>query len=175
MVNLKVLVMYARSLEFTQATSSSDVPWLATIDLATQFHIATGGEISVSLSTGIGYSLGTTDSAIVTITDVKNDEVPTVAVLFKNDTTEIPEGTAIEVEITATDDYPPTEINPITVFIDVRQTVGDYIAFRVPRSIVLTSVSESFTISTIDDSLKKEMVRSWLKFPDKIHCLILIQ
>ena len=29
------------SLEFTRATSSSDDRWLATIDLATQFHIAT--------------------------------------------------------------------------------------------------------------------------------------
>ena len=60
------------SLEFKQADSSpgSTDPWLATISLETQGHDGMGGTISVVLGSGTGYTVGTPNTATITVTEV---------------------------------------------------------------------------------------------------------
>ena len=139
------------SLRFTQADSSpgSTDPWLATIRIATQGHDAEGGTISVVLGSGTGYSVGASDTAIITVTDV-GVPVPLVSISLIDETiTSINEGDTIMTQLSVT----PIPTNPIQVSISVDQGGNDYIAFRVPRVVAMTSSTQPLNIRTHDDTI----------------------
>ena len=50
----------------------------------------------------------------------------------------------------------PTEIRPVRVFISVDQNGSDFIAFRIPRLVEMTSNSANFRIRTLDDGRDEE-------------------
>ena len=142
------------SLEFKQADSSpgSTDPWLATISLETQGHDATGGTITVVLGSGTGYTVGTSNTATITVTKV-GDLVPSVSIVLLNESATISEGQTIRT-VLRTESAHPTATNPIRVSISVNQVGGDYIAYRVPRVVEMTSNTEPLNISTLDDSVQ---------------------
>ena len=142
------------SLEFTQADSSpgSTDPWLATISLETQGHDAMGGTIVVVLGSGTGYTVGTTDSATITVTEV-GVLVPLVSIVLLNDPATISEGQTIRT-VLSTELAHPTPTSPIQVSISIDQGGKDYIAYRVPRVVEMTSRIEPLNISTLDDSVQ---------------------
>ena len=86
-----------------------------------------------------------------------DDEVPFITMKLENVTNNtIVEGESIEVSIATGDIVPPAD-NPILLDVNITQ-VGNYIAFRVPRSIELTSTTSSRTIriATLDDNLEED-------------------
>ena len=60
---------------FTQATPNSSDPWLATIAMATQQAVGLEGTISVQLVAGAGYTVGSPDTATVTVDDISIPEL----------------------------------------------------------------------------------------------------
>ena len=140
------------SLEFKQADSSSGStdPWLATISLETQGYDGMGGTIIVVLGSGTGYTVGTTNTATISVTEV-GDLDPSVSIVLLNESATIREGDTIRTEL-RTELVHPTPTSSIRVSISVNQVGGDYIAFRVPRVVEMTSRNEPLNISTHDDS-----------------------
>ena len=62
-------------LTFAQATPNSSDPWLATIAMATQQAVGLEGTISVQLVAGAGYTVGSPDTATVTVDDISIPEL----------------------------------------------------------------------------------------------------
>ena len=76
---------------------------------------------------------------------------PSVSIVLLNESATIREGDTIRTEL-RTELVHPTPTSPIQVSISVNQVGGDYIAFRVPRVVEMTSRIEPLNISTHDDS-----------------------
>ena len=116
------------------------------------------GEIIVTLNPTTNYELGVQVSGVIYVVDDDyNQEVPRVSIGLTpgSDSAdgEIDEGQSIDIRVSA--NPAPTEGSPIQVSINVVQ-VGNYIAFRVPRSITMTSNTATIIIRTIDDSIKQD-------------------
>ena len=116
------------------------------------------GEITVTLNTSASYELGSPVSGVIFVVDDDyNQEVPRVSIGLTpgSDSAdgEIDEGQSIDISVSA-NNPPPTEGSPIQVSINVVQ-VGNYIAFRVPRFIMMTSNTATIIIRTIDDSIEE--------------------
>ena len=62
----------------------------------------------------------------------------------------INEGEIININVVS-GETEPTEIRPVRVFISVDQNGSDFIAFRIPRSVEMTSNTANFRIRTLDD------------------------
>ena len=117
------------------------------------------GEITLTLNAqtpATTYELGTAIVGEVTIVDNDYDpELPRVGIALTTGTDSadgnIDEGQSIDISISA-DEAPST---PISVVINVEQD-ADFIAFRVPRVHRLTTVSDSFSIHTNDDTVNED-------------------
>ena len=79
-----------------------------------------------------------------------DDQFPFVSINLENESGQIVEGTTLNV-LLKTGTNAPTAENSIRVLLSAQQTVGNYIAFRIPRSVVMTSNVARFNIYTIDD------------------------
>ena len=67
----------------------------------------------------------------------------------------INEGEVININVVS-GETAPTEIRPVRVFISVDQNGSDFIAFRIPRLVEMTSNSANFRIRTLDDGRDEE-------------------
>ena len=63
------------TLKFTQNDPDSSDPWRATLNLPIQEADAISGTISVALTTGNGYTVGTPDTSTVTVNDISIPEL----------------------------------------------------------------------------------------------------
>ena len=82
---------------------------------------------------------------------IRNDDrLPFVSIHLENDSTQIIEGSTLNI-LLKTGTNAPTTDRLIRVSLRAKQTVGDYIAFRIPRSVVMNSNQARFNIYTIDD------------------------
>ena len=101
------------------------------------------------------YRLGSSVEGVVMVTDNDRDtSIPLVSIKLDNETDSIEEGNSLEASLTAFDIIPSAE-TPLNVLINVSQE-GNYIAFRVPRSITMTSETAPIIVRTQDDNFKED-------------------
>ena len=111
------------------------------------------GSITVRITTGAGYTVGTPSTAMVTVSD--NDVAPSpdapVASISAADPTTITEGTAATFRVTL-DRVAPA--GGLTISVDVTES-GSYIAASAPETVVIAegATTGTLTVSTDDDSL----------------------
>ena len=83
-----------------------------------------------------------------------DDKLPFVSINLENESDQIVEGTTLNV-LLKTGTNSPTPDRSIRVLLSAQQTIGNYIAFRIPRSVVMTSNQARFKIYTIDDLIRE--------------------
>ena len=111
------------------------------------------GSITVRITTGAGYTVGTPSTAMVTVSD--NDVAPSpdalVASISAADPTTITEGTAATFRVTL-DRVAPA--GGLTISVDVTES-GSYIVASAPETVVIAegATTGTLTVSTDDDSL----------------------
>ena len=103
------------------------------------------GTVTLTVTGGSGYTVGTPSSADVTVTD--DDVTPTVSVAA--DTSPVTEGTNVSFTLTAT----PAPAAPLTVAVSLSET-GDFLSDTGPSEVTIpTSGEVRVTASTENDSV----------------------
>ena len=127
----------------TEATATVSVP---TNDDSTD---EPNGSVTVTLSAGSGYTLGSTTSASVTVND--NDDAPVaVPTITISGGPAVTEGTAATFTISAS----PAPVGTLTVNLSASNGGGVFLGTNPPTTVVFTANSgtATLTVPTVDDS-----------------------
>ena len=161
------------SITFNAGDTEVDINFTATSD-----SVDDDGE-SVKLTFGntlpTGVSAGSTDEAVVTITD---DDVPSVEVSFEQGSYTVDEGSSVTVTVTLSADPERTVTVPLTTIEQDGATVDDYSGVLPSVSFTSGQTEKSFTFTAVqdeDDENAEDVTLGFGALPDGVHARTPVQ